>query len=425
MRQPCVLLKYGELALKGRNRGRFEQQLLDNVRRSVAGLGPGVRVRRRRGVIVLSAPGRPGLHAELVARAREVIGVSVVQPALRVDRTPEAAAAAAVELARGARPDRSVPRFAVRARRRQKDFPLTSGELAALIGAEIGTELGWPVDLSTPDVEVAVEVDRREIFVAVERHHGRGGLPVGCSGRALALLSGGYDSPVAAHRAMRRGLACDFVHFTGAPLTGPSSAYKAYALVRRLARYQGEGRLWLIPLGHAQRELALVGAGSLHVVAQRRLMVRAADRLARRHGAQALVTGDSLGQVSSQTLSNLATVEDVATLPLLRPLLAWDKEEIMAEARRLGTAEISRLPDEDCCTLLAPRRVATRTTPGSLARLEQRLDVEATVENLLTKARLLHVAPEEEDVQDDAAGLADDIPARGDDADAPSAVAAS
>ncbi|MDN0198788.1 tRNA uracil 4-sulfurtransferase ThiI [Streptomyces sp. S.PNR 29] len=393
MRQPCVLLKYGELALKGRNRGRFEQQLLDNVRAALHDLGPGVRVRRRRGVIVLSAPGRPGLQDELLDRAREVFGVSVVQPALRVDRTPEAATAAARDLARAARPDGTRPGFAVRARRRDKDFPLTSTELNILIGDVIRTELGWPVDLTGPEVEVAVEVDRREVFVAVERYSGVGGLPVGCSGRALALLSGGFDSPVAAHRAMRRGLACDFVHFTGAPLTGPSSAYKAYALARRLARFQGGARLWVIPLGHAQKELALAGAGSLHVVAQRRLMVRTADRLAHAQRAHALVTGDSLGQVSSQTLSNLATVEQAATLPLLRPLLAWDKEEIMAEADRLGTAEISRLPDEDCCSLLAPRRVATRTTPGALARLEQRLDLEETVDGLLAKARLLQVTP--------------------------------
>ncbi|GAB2761214.1 tRNA uracil 4-sulfurtransferase ThiI [Streptomyces bullii] len=397
MRQACVLLKHGELALKGRNRGRFEQQLMDNARRALHDLGPDVRVRRRRGVIVLSAPGRPDLQPELLGRAREVIGVSVVQPALRVDRTSEAAVVAALELARAARPDGARPRFAVRARRRDKDFPLTSTELNVLIGAAIGAELGWPVDLGDPDVEVAVEVDRREIFVSAARYAGRGGLPVGCSGRALVLLSGGFDSPVAAHRAMRRGLACDFVHFTGAPLTGPSSAYKAYALVRRLARFQGGARLWIVPLGRAQKELSLAGAGSLHVIAQRRLMVRTADCLARLHGAHALVTGDSLGQVSSQTLSNLATVEQAATLPLLRPLLTWDKEEIMAEADRLGTGQISRLPDEDCCSLLAPRSVATRTTPSGLERLERRLAVEATVENLLARARLMHVpsGPEE------------------------------
>ncbi|NGO13826.1 tRNA 4-thiouridine(8) synthase ThiI [Streptomyces sp. HC44] len=401
MRQPCVLLKYGELALKGRNKERFERQLVHNLRHALSDAGFPVRIRRRRGALILSAAeysDEPRQQArtqrEFLVRARELIGISVVQPALRVDRTPEAASSAAVDLARTLRPDGTAATFAVRARRRNKDFPLTSTQLADRVGARIQAELGWPVDLSEPQVEVAVEVDRAEILVCVERHRGQGGLPVGSSGRALVLMSGGFDSPVAAYRAMRRGLACDFVHFTGAPLTGPASAYKAYALTRRLARFQGEaGVLWLVPLGQAQRALATAGAGGLQVVAQRRLMVRTADRLARRGGAQALVTGDSLGQVSSQTLANLATVEEAATLPVLRPLLAWDKEEILTEAARLGTAEISRLPDEDCCALLVPPSVATRSTPGQLARLESRLDVNELVGELVEKARPLRPDP--------------------------------
>lgn len=392
MWQSCVLLKYGELMLKGRNRERFERQLIDNVRRALDGLEYPVRVRRRGGLLLLHSPGRAELTEDLLHRVRQVIGISVVQPALRVDRTPGSAVDAALHLAREARPGHRTARFAIRARRRHKGFPLGSAQLAALIGQRISTELGWSVDLDTPEVEIAVEVDLHEIFVSVHRYRGYDGLPVGSSGRALVLLSGGYDSPVAAHRAMRRGLACDFVHFTGAPLTGPASAYKAYALARRLARFQGGAHLWLIPLGQAQKELALAGAGSFQVVAQRRLMVRVADRLARGHGAQALVTGDSLGQVSSQTLANLATVEQAAELPLLRPLVAWSKDEIMAEAGRLGTAEISRLPDEDCCTLLLPRSVATRTTPGRLDRFEQRLDMDDMVDTLLAKARLLPVS---------------------------------
>jgi thiamine biosynthesis protein ThiI len=399
MRQPCLLLKFGELMLKGRNRGRFERQLVDNVRRAVDDLPYPVRVRRRGGLLLLYAPGRPDLPAELVHRARQTMGVSLVQPALRVDRTPEAAVEAALLLARAARPAGTTATFAVRPRRRHKGFPLSSAQLAVLVGDRISAELGWPVDLSAPEVEVAVEVDLHETFVSVQRYRGHQGLPVGSSGRALALLSGGYDSPVAAHRAMTRGLSCDFVHFTGAPLTGAASAYKAYALARRLTRFQGQARLWLIPLGRAQRELALAGAGSLQVVAQRRLMVRTADRLARQHGAQALVTGDSLGQVSSQTLSNLATVEQATGLPLLRPLLAWDKEEIMREAGELGTLDISRLKDEDCCTLLLPRSVATRTTPEQLTRVERRLDLDEMVEALIDRAQVMPVsAAWEEDV---------------------------
>src|SRR5206468_4697244 len=195
-----------------------------------------------------------------------------------------------------------------------------------------------------PDLELFIEVDRSEIFVFTEKLRGRGGLPVGTSGRALVLLSGGIDSPVAAYRMMKRGLRCDFVHFSGRPFTGPESIYKSYAQVARLDRFQGDSRLFVVPFGEAQRRLATAGAGRLQVLAQRRLMMRAAAVLARGEGAQALVTGDSLGQVASQTLHNMAVVEQASDLPLLRPLLGWDKSEIMAEAEALGTLEVSILP---------------------------------------------------------------------------------
>ena len=243
-------------------------------------------------------------------------------------------------------------------------------EIARLLGAGVQDELGLAVDLTHPDVELHVDAYARDVFVSVDRLRGAGGLPVGTSGRALVLLSGGIDSPVAAYRMMRRGLHCDFVHFSGQPLTGPESAYKAYALVGRLTRFQGRSRLFVVPFGLAQRQLAISGAGRLQVLAQRLLMVRVADALARREQCEALVTGDSLGQVASQTLRNLEVVEGAATLPLLRPLLDRDKSEIIEAAQRLGTFETSILPDEDCCTLLAPRRAVTWTDPEPLIELE-------------------------------------------------------
>jgi tRNA uracil 4-sulfurtransferase len=385
--QPCVLLKYGELALKGRNRGTFERLLLRNLERALSTGAQPATIWRRGGVLVVTSA-LP--LAELTARAREVIGFSVVQPSLRADKTPDAAADAALDLLRerfGA--DTAPRRFAVRARRRDKAFPLTSERLAAHIGARVCQTWGWPVDLDHPEVTIVAEVDRGEVFVSVDRQRGHGGLPVGCSGRSLALLSGGFDSPVAAYRAMRRGLRCDFVHFTGAPLTGPSSTYKAYALVRQLDRFQGDSRLHVVSIGNAQRSLATAGAGEVQIVAQRRLMIRTAEALARRIGAEALVTGDSLGQVSSQTLSNLATVEQACSLPLLRPLIGWDKEEIIAEARRLGTGDISELPDEDCCSLLTPPRVATHTNAKQLAGVEGRIGMADLVEKLLANAQVL------------------------------------
>jgi thiamine biosynthesis protein ThiI len=317
--------------------------------------------------------------------ATEVPGLSVVQPALRIEPSTEHAARAAVELVRPL----TARSFAVRSRRRDKNFPVTSMDVARLVGAVVKHELGLAVDLTHPELELHVEAYEHEMFVSVDRLRGAGGLPVGTSGRALVLLSGGIDSPVAAYRMMKRGLRCDFVHFSGQPLTGPESAYKAYALVGRLSRFQGRSRLFVVPFGLSQRLLASSGAGRLQVLAQRRLMVRVADALARREQCEALVTGDSLGQVASQTLRNLEVVEGAATLPLLRPLLDRDKSEIIEQAERIGTFETSILPDEDCCTLLAPRRAVTWTDPEPLIELERRVDVETVVERLVEQALLM------------------------------------
>ncbi|KNB53208.1 tRNA uracil 4-sulfurtransferase ThiI [Streptomyces caatingaensis] len=383
---PCVLLKPGEAFLKGRNRDRFEQRLHDNLRYALRGVGGSTWIKSSQNVTVLGGQVPVG---ELVERARRVIGFSAVEPAVRVPSTVEDIAATVLDALDGLRARRPGLTFAVRARRRDKDFSLTSTELERYVGGVVHGTLGLPVDLRDPDVRVSVEVGRHETYVSWERHKGQGGLPVGTSGRALVLLSGGYDSPVAGYRAMRRGLRCDFVHFTGAPYTNAASVYKAYALARELNRYQPAGRLHVIALGTAQKQLAIAGAGKYQVVAQRRLMVRAASALARRTGAEALVTGDSLGQVASQTLTNLATIDEAATLPVLRPLLGWEKQEIIDEARAIGTAPVSVLPDEDCCKLLAPGHVSTRAQLPDVQRVEKRLDMDEVIEGLLRAAQCL------------------------------------
>jgi tRNA uracil 4-sulfurtransferase len=388
--EPCVLLKLGEIVLKGRNRQQFERMLHENIRRAVRGLGLGVRVWQREGVIVLRvAPAEDSelgaeTAADLVAeRMSQVMGLARVCRAIRVAKEPEAAIEAAVQLVAG----RSGT-FAVRARRRDKRFPVTSSELAAMIGSRIQQEYGYPVNLRAPDTTVFVEVDQREVFVFTEGRIGQGGLPVGMSGRALVLMSGGIDSPVAAYRMMRRGLRCGYLHFSGMPLTGPESVYKAYGLVRQLDRFQGDSRLYVVAFGNAQRRLATAGAGKLQIMAQRRLMLKTGAALSARLRATALVTGDSLGQVSSQTLTNITALDDAVQLPILRPLIGMDKSEIITEARRIETLAISELPDQDCCSLLTPRQVETRARIEDLRRIEARLDVDDLAEELAAAAQV-------------------------------------
>jgi tRNA uracil 4-sulfurtransferase len=387
--EPCVLLKQGEIFLKGRNRQQFERMLQANLRAAVRGTGVRAELAAREGVLMLRVA-RDGLtpaqHAAAVdrvaSRSADVPGIVRVCRALRVDKTAAAAAAAAVALTG---PDSGA--FAVRSRRRDKRFPVTSEQLNALIGAEVRAAHGLPVSLKQPDTEIFVEVDTQEVFVFTGGEPGQGGLPVGMSGRAVALMSGGIDSPVAAYRMMKRGLRCTFLHFSGMPLTGPESVYKAYALVRGLDRFQGASRLYVVPFGKAQQSLASSGAGRLQVMAQRRLMLKTAEALAARLNATALVTGDSLGQVSSQTLPNITALDDAVRLPILRPLLGWDKTEIMAEARRLGTLAISELPDQDCCSLLTPRRTETRAKIEDLRKIEGRLDADELAEQLAEHAQ--------------------------------------
>ena len=389
LHEPCVLLKLGEIVLKGRNRQQFERLLHDNIRRAVRDLGIEIRVWQREGVIVLRVAGadKGGLEAEtavdLVAeRMTSVMGVARVCRAIRVAKEPEAAITAAVEMAAG-----RTGSFAVRARRRDKRFPVTSSELAVEIGSRIQREYGYPVNLRTPDTTVFVEVDQREVFVFTQGWAGQGGLPVGMSGRGLVLMSGGIDSPVAAYRMMRRGLRCNYLHFSGMPLTGPESVYKAYGLARQLDRFQSDSRLFVVAFGNAQRKLASSGAGRLQIVAQRRLMLKTGAALARRLRATALITGDSLGQVSSQTLANITALDDAVALPILRPLIGMDKAEIIAEARRIATLTISELPDQDCCSLLTPRQVETKARIDDLRKIEARLDADDLAEELAAAAQ--------------------------------------
>ena len=379
-----VLLKYGEIALRGRNRRYYEALLRKNMRNAVRDLAP-LAVRQRGGVLAVSAGERT---PALVEPLRDLFGVSLLHRAVCLPKTPEAAAEAAVELL-AAQPGES---FAIRCRRRDKRFPMNSPELAAYVGRAVQDALPLRVDLDEPDLEVHLEVDKQEIFAYSERVRGRGGLPVGSSGRALVLFSGGIDSPVAAYYAMKRGLRCDFVHFSGRPFTGPESIYKCYGLVKELDRFQGGSRLFVVPFGHQQRALASAGAGRLQIVAHRRLMVRVACGLARREGADALVTGDCLGQVSSQTLNNLSVVEEASDLPMLRPLVGFDKQEVIAVARDLGTLELSNLPAEDCCTLFASPLAETRAGLGAIRKLEGRIDVDDAVEQLLDATTLVRPA---------------------------------
>jgi thiamine biosynthesis protein ThiI len=376
-----AVLRYHEIALKGRNRPFFVRRLAEHVRRATADLPVGrLAHASARLLLPLSAAAWP----EVRARLSRVFGLANVSLAHEVPLGPrdgDAAAAVArlgdAVLARLG--SAAIPSFRVLTKRSDKRFGLTSPAVNRLLGARIQQATRAPVDLERAALTVAVDILPGRAFFSVEKIPGAGGLPVGTSGRVLALLSGGIDSPVAAWRMMRRGCRVDFVHFHSTPFLDRTSQDKARELARLLVAWELEADLHLVPFGEVQRRIVAAVRRPLRVVLYRRMMLRIAEALARAHGAEALVTGESLGQVASQTLANLAVIGAAATLPVLRPLVGMDKSEIAAEAARLGTFEISIVPDQDCCQLFVPRHPATRADPGEVARAEAALDVPALV----------------------------------------------
>lgn len=365
-----VLAHYQEIALKGQNRPWFTRQLARNTRDALAGLGVGG-VRLPMGGLEVPVHDGQALDA-VCARIRTVFGLANYSVAHRVEPTVEAITGGVMrDLPR----QRVVPSFRVEVRRAHKQFPVASPDLERHLGALVGAATGWKVDLSNPAFTVWVEIVPKAAYYHFGKEPGAGGLPTGTGGRVLVLLSGGIDSPVAAWRMMRRGCHATFVHFHGHPFTSHASIDKARELVRVLAPYQLGAHLMLIPFGELQRQVTVTVPGPLRVVVYRRLMLRIAEALAAKVHARALVTGDAVGQVASQTLDNLAVIGAATSHLTIRPLVGMDKGEIMADARRIGTFPISILPDEDCCTLFTPRHPLTRAKIAEVERAEADLPI--------------------------------------------------
>ncbi len=366
---PSVIVHYGELALKGRNRPWFIKTLVRNIQALLAGLSVS-RVRSLVGRIVVSFD-REEDWPEVRERLARVPGIGNFALARHVEPDVDALAERIVAGLAG----RTAASFRVTARRADKRFPLSSPDIERRIGRRVQEATGWPVDLSHPALVIRVEVLTDDAFFFYDREAGTGGLPLGTGGKVLTLLSGGIDSPVAAWRLIRRGCRSHFVHFHSYPILSRTSQDKARELVQTLTRFQSRSRLFLVAFGAIQQRVVVTVPPPIRVVIYRRMMLRIAERIARDSGAHALVTGDAVGQVASQTIENLAVVGSVATLPLLRPLIGMDKEEITTDARRIGTYETSIVPDEDCCTLFTPRYPTTRASLAAAEAAERELDV--------------------------------------------------
>jgi tRNA uracil 4-sulfurtransferase len=375
-----IVVHYQEIALKGKNRPWFLGRLVRNLRRALADLDV-ISVRALTGRIEIQLG--PGTTREAAGeRVRRTFGIANFSYARRTPLDIETISHAILnDLG-----DDACRSFRVSVRRADKRFPMTSPQVEREIGGRIKQVRGWHVDLDDAELTVHVELLTNEAFYFFGKERGAGGLPTGTAGRVTCLLSGGIDSPVAAHRMMKRGCAVSFVHFHSYPILSRASMEKARELVRLLTMWQQRSRLYLVAFGDIQQQVVLAVPGPMRVIVYRRLMLRIAERIALARGAKALVTGEVVGQVASQTLENLQVIGSVATLPVFRPLIGMDKEEIMAEARALGSYVISIVPDQDCCTLFTPRNPLTRGRIANIEAAERALPIDEIVEKAVADA---------------------------------------
>lgn len=386
--KPIIVIHYHELWLKGGNRRFFLEKLRLALGRALEGLA--VERIAQPGDRMLVELGEAAAVEEAVRRLRRVFGIAYFAVARRVERDLEAIAAAAWE---EAAPERFAS-FAVRAKRSDKAFPLKTNEIEREIGGRLLRRLREAgrdvrVHLDEPELTCHIEITSGPALVYARRIPGTGGLPANTAGRLLCLLSGGFDSAVAAYQMMKRGAHLSFAHFYGTGARpGESSLHVVRALVRQLVPYQFTARLYLVPFEPIQREIVQRAPEGYRVLLYRRLMLRIGERLAARDRAQGLVTGDSLGQVASQTLHNLVAVEAAARMPVFRPLVGADKQEILAVAREIGTFDISAEPFHDCCPVFLPRTPVLHATVEELDRAEQTLELERLVEQGAAAAQL-------------------------------------
>jgi thiamine biosynthesis protein ThiI len=278
--------------------------------------------------------------------------------------------------------------FRVTARRTDKDFPISAQKINEDVGAAILAVTGKKVNLSNPEKTCFIDVVDKRAFLYTERIHGPGGLPVGVSGKVLSLLSGGIDSPVAAYYVMKRGAAVSFVHFHSVPYTNEASIEKVREMIEKLQVFQQKITLFLVELASIQKEVMVLTAEKYRIILYRRFMVRIAEALAKKQRTGALLTGDSLGQVASQTLENMSVIEEAISMPLLRPLIGFDKLEIINKARAIDTYDISILPDQDCCALFVPKHPATKARLKDILSEEKKLKVDEMVQRAVANIKI-------------------------------------
>jgi thiamine biosynthesis protein ThiI len=388
-----VVCHYDEIGLKGGNRWFFEDKLVEDIKRKLPASNAALSVRKERGRIVIKI-NDASAQEEITEALKRVFGIANFAFAYSCELNLGTIKERVLEILDDGAKDTTFvtqsPTFRITAIRSNKKFPTTSQKTNEEIGAYIVEKLELPVNLENPDLNCFIEITDNEAFLYLQKISGPGGLPAGCEGKVGLLMSGGIDSPVAAFQLMRRGAKIIFIHFHSVPFTSEESAEKTKGLVSQLAKFQPKSKLYLVPFADIQKQILLKTPEPLRIVLYRRFMFKIAEQIAETENISALATGESLGQVASQTLENMRVIEDAVTIPILRPLIGMDKKDIIIQAKEIGTYEISVQPHQDCCSLFVPKHPATKSRTEDAEGAEEKLDdIEKTITETIQKAEIV------------------------------------
>ncbi|MFH1193906.1 MAG: tRNA uracil 4-sulfurtransferase ThiI [bacterium] len=379
-----IVIHYNEIALKGRNRVFFEQKLRENIKRALRGLEVKKISRTESRILVeIKKENLP----EALTRLAHIFGASSFSPALAVKTDFKEIKKGALLMAQAAQGKT----FKIETKRSYKQFPLESMAVSRDAGGYVLEKSGLKVDVKNPNIIVRLEILKEKTFIYSQKIKGAGGLPQGTSGKMLVLISGGIDSPVASYLMMKRGADLDFIHFHSYPFTDKASIEKAEELIKILNRNKNGGKLYLAPIIDFQKEVVKKSDPKYRIILYRRLMYKVAEKVAAKCGAKALVSGDNLGQVASQTIENLAVVGDGLAMPIMRPLIGFDKEEIIALAKKIGTYEVSIEHHDDCCSIFSPKNPATKSRLNDIMEEEKKLKMNRWVGKILESVEIIKI----------------------------------
>lgn len=397
-----ILVRYGELTLKSGNRNTFVNQLKRNIKYALIPL-EGYKVLANRDRMYVEVTEDADVE-EIMRRISKVFGVHSVSPVVKVEKDIEAIKEAAVVLAKDI--DEPGKTFKVDAKRSDKGFPYETFDLQQILGGEILNHIEHlTVKVKDPEYKLLVEIRRDAAYLYSRVIKGAGGLPVGTGGKTLLMLSGGIDSPVAGIEVMRRGVTIEAIHFHSPPFTSEEAKQKVIDLTQIMAETAGEIKLHLVPFTDIQKMIHKTVPENLTMTSTRRMMMRIADQFARQIDAKALVNGENLGQVASQTLGSMYAINAVTNLPILRPLLTYDKEEIVIKAKEIGTYETSILPFEDCCTIFTPKNPKTNPRLDKVESFESKVDFDAMIEKAIEGIETITLSKNNQKAENDFSDL--------------------